>query len=877
MKAIRWPSTSLPTRPTRPCSDSSITSSPRGRPRGSRTWLTPPSGWPSSATPPTRSPTLGFTRETDRRVGHLARKDGPRSPGGATVSRPESARQGLPPADSFALPTPDSDWEAEILPRPGGPVRPPVRQPVARPLRGRPVPRALAPRAGAGPPARLPSGSAAIPRSTASTTTTRCSSAVLAWSGPRTTTIGSSRSSERSSRANLTRRRGNTPFGSCTTASTRPSARSIPGPGPHHHADVAVPGRRGELRPGPLPGDGRDLHPLSLRGLPRAVVPRTLGRVPPPTGPAADGRLRQRLSGRRRRRLPQEPDAGRGPGRPGRRRRARAARSKTPRRRRLPDRQPAGEALRPDLRRGARRPTRRPCSTRIPRTSPRRGTLFGTPHWERVYALVGAGLMAGVPMDITYEEDVAAGWLLDGGQAARPDALPGRPDAAPAGAGRRAARHLPRGRRARSSPTPTAPSSPARPGSASRRHEIKAAAGRGLRGRLVRSRCCSRPSSGSAASWPRPSAATGRFPIDTDDPWVSKNLFDGGAIRYLMLASETSPYPWDAGTVWSLGALYNKTYLPKTVALTFPACQGVVYDVFDHAIVAPDVTGGRPRARVDLTTFPGRLYALAPARLGAPEVEVFVRLSGDAMNLRVEIVGEDRPASRRAGADPDPTDGRRHSGPGTHLRHRGQRHALPPPGHPSRQGMDPGRDRVARRPGEQNRHPWQPESRCPPDLSARRRASAREPNPRAAPRGQRLDHPGHGQSPGPHRAGNGRSGGGPEDHVGHRPDHWPDDGERGQAGRLSDGRNHRRPFREARRSWQRPDSVLLVARTIRPSHLGVDPRPRSGVLRARLRASGRPGARHRPARRRPRGIGQDRQGIRSLAHSEDNRPGSPQE
>ncbi len=55
---------------------------------------------------------LGFTRETDRRVGHLARKDGPhgwrrdRLPAGV-------AAPGLPPADSFALPTPDSDWEAE--------------------------------------------------------------------------------------------------------------------------------------------------------------------------------------------------------------------------------------------------------------------------------------------------------------------------------------------------------------------------------------------------------------------------------------------------------------------------------------------------------------------------------------------------------------------------------------------------------------------------------------------------------------------------------------------------------------------------------------------------------------------------------------------
>src|SRR5262249_45195962 len=41
-------------------------------------------------------------------------------------------------------------------------------------------------------------------------------------------------------------------------------------------------------------------------------------------------------------------------------------------------------------------------------------STFGTPHWERVSALFGAGLMAGVPMQIVYEEDVTAGVLLDG-------------------------------------------------------------------------------------------------------------------------------------------------------------------------------------------------------------------------------------------------------------------------------------------------------------------------------------------------------------------------------------------------------------------------------------------------------------------------------
>ncbi len=293
--------------------------------------------------------------------------------------------------------------------------------------------------------------------------------------------------------------------------------------------------------------------------------------------------------------------------------------------------------------------------------------LFGTPHWERVYALVGAGLMAGVPMGITYEEDVASGWLIDHGAPRVPMLfLVGQMQPLPPKVQEQLDTFREAGGRVFSDAESVEHPGVTRLGF--KTHEIKAPLSDSYAADSAFPLLFS-PFERLARGLASAVAAHRRFPIDTDDPWVSKNQFDGGAIRYLMLASETSPYPWDAGTVWSLGTLFNKTYLPKTVAFTFPASKGVIYDVFEHTIVAPEVTGGRATLSVDLTTFPGRLYALAPARLGAARG----RGVREAERRCDESPGPDRgrgsPASRRAGPDPDPTDGRRHSGPGTHLRH----------------------------------------------------------------------------------------------------------------------------------------------------------------------------------------------------------------
>jgi hypothetical protein len=113
--------------------------------------------------------------------------------------------------------------------------------------------------------------------------------------------------------------------------------------------------------------------------------------------------------------------------------------------------------------------------------------------------------------------------------------------------------------------------------------------------------------------------------VDTDTPWVAATQFDGGAVRYLHLATdEGSPYPWDAGTVWSLGCQWRYSQLPKSATLSFPASDPVLsvpyvlYDLFDRRVVKPIVEGKTAMLAVDLRLFPGRLYALAPAPLGPP-------------------------------------------------------------------------------------------------------------------------------------------------------------------------------------------------------------------------------------------------------------------
>src|SRR5262249_17118524 len=77
------------------------------------------------------------------------------------------------------------------------------------------------------------------------------------------------------------------------------------------------------------------------------------------------------------------------------------------------------------------------------------------------------------------------------------------------------------------------------------------------------------------------------------------------------------------------------TQLPKVVRLTCPTLGGVVYDVFEQRVVSPTAMGEKMQLAVDLRHFPGRLFALAPRKLGEPQVAAAVE--GDAFVYRVQI------------------------------------------------------------------------------------------------------------------------------------------------------------------------------------------------------------------------------------------------
>ena len=260
--------------------------------------------------------------------------------------------------------------------------------------------------------------------------------------------------------------------------------------------------------------------------------------------------------------------------------------------------------------------------------------LMGTPQWEGVYAMTAAGAMAGLPTRIVYEEDLAADVLLDGDGKVKIPMLfliglkADLPEATRAGI----ARFVAAGGQVyidtdcKDYPDAT-------------RLNFQAYTDEFREG-FKNSYCVDAwypelmPPLETLAKQLRDAVGDKRrMKVDTSDLYVAKSFFDGGAVRYVMLASETSPFPWDAPTHWSLGGGYNKRFLSKSVTLSLPTepmwtDKGVVYDVFEHKVVAPGPGAAPTRSLnqiklpVDLRNYPGRLYALAPAELGTPELSV---------------------------------------------------------------------------------------------------------------------------------------------------------------------------------------------------------------------------------------------------------------
>ena len=257
---------------------------------------------------------------------------------------------------------------------------------------------------------------------------------------------------------------------------------------------------------------------------------------------------------------------------------------------------------------------------------------MGTPHWERVQALHGAGLMAGLPMSIVYEEDIESGCLLDHG---RPKVnflfLVGQtaelPSAVRAGVQAFVAAG---GRLVVDADSRAFPGATRFPQSLLGATEAASTGfdGDGLFPDI-------QPSyERLAAALKAQFGEARRFAVDTDEPWVSKNRFHAGAVHYVLIASETSPYPWAAENVWGLGALYNKSYWPRRVQLDVPHSP-VIYDVFERQSIAATTSGKTDTIVADLSTFPGKLYALAPRALEAPKLSA--RISPESVTYSIDV------------------------------------------------------------------------------------------------------------------------------------------------------------------------------------------------------------------------------------------------
>ncbi len=276
----------------------------------------------------------------------------------------------------------------------------------------------------------------------------------------------------------------------------------------------------------------------------------------------------------------------------------------------------------------------------------RRNSL-GTPQWERVFELHGAGRMADLPMRIVYEEDIVAGTLLAAGRPLVPMVfLVGLSQRLPPPVEEALRRYVEAGGRlfADSATTAYAAAQDGPPAAGLAPVALPFDT-HGLRQIY-------HEGNDSDAQYPLSQpvferlatalrAAVGpfrHFPIDTDHPWIAASAFAGGGATYIHLASDEGAHlPWPANQVWGLGTLYRRTTTPKTTRLSFPFADGVVYDVFERRLVEVEATAGRATLAADLRTLPGRLYAVLPKAIAAPALSTTMLADG-RLDCQVQIV-----------------------------------------------------------------------------------------------------------------------------------------------------------------------------------------------------------------------------------------------
>ncbi len=265
---------------------------------------------------------------------------------------------------------------------------------------------------------------------------------------------------------------------------------------------------------------------------------------------------------------------------------------------------------------------------------------WGTPHWEEVFAAYSAGLMSGVPMSITYEEDLESGWLLQNGRPRFPMLLvPGARATLPETV--IAAIQAYRTAGGQVLTTQSHPSLPeAKVVSLSLEKFGEAAAQANDCDALQPAMFPVLDEIAAAmAAQVRPLAA---FWAETSERYVAKNYFQAGAAKYVSLASETGPFPWTAPQAFSLNTkelrVYGETWLPRVTTVRFNQPAPILVDVYERSVVGRNVAANQEAVKADLRYFPAKLYAILPAVPGAPQLSATTG-SGTA-KLRVQARDE---------------------------------------------------------------------------------------------------------------------------------------------------------------------------------------------------------------------------------------------
>ncbi|MCM8786082.1 MAG: discoidin domain-containing protein, partial [Candidatus Omnitrophica bacterium] len=262
---------------------------------------------------------------------------------------------------------------------------------------------------------------------------------------------------------------------------------------------------------------------------------------------------------------------------------------------------------------------------------------LGTPHWEKVWALYSAGLMCGLPMSIVYEEDILKEILFDEEDNLKFKMifLIGIKDL-PEEVKKQIDRFIDKGGIVFSD-----------------EESLKFEKGVNLNlENFYDKELKSAMWIGYAAdSWfpilqpileklalkiKQECNKYRSFPVDTDNLWVSKNIFDGGEIKYIHLASEMAPFSWKPEDAWYLQCLYRKGYLPITTTLSFPYIKNAkIYDVYQNSLVTPSIKDKICNIKVDLINYSGKLYAIVPDEVGFPEVKISEKNNNLIMRISV--------------------------------------------------------------------------------------------------------------------------------------------------------------------------------------------------------------------------------------------------